>query len=249
MFSFGPGASTYHGDLNDFFFDQLGGTLGTNFGVGIRRKVGSSVSFRLDMNYYSIHGSDASNGTLTGRGAGQRQGSRSGQNDTRFIRNLSFSASNFEMSFQTIFNLIPVKNSYHRRPFVNLYIFTGIGFTTNNPIGDHPTAGRVNLRHLNTEALPGGEYSGILLVVPTGFGIKLKATRYIDLIAEGGWRWVNSDYLDDVSTVFPSEQALRDAERTGSVDDALIFFDRSAEGGFAPRQACSLGKTVLTSSR
>lgn len=237
MLSFGIGASTYHGDLNDFFFDQLGGTLGSNFGLGIRRKLGSALSLRLDMNYYSVHGSDARSGTVNGKNSNQRQGNRSGQDDTRFIRNLSFSASNLEVSLQAVVNIIPVKRSFRNRPLLNLYLFGGIGFTTNNPKADHPTAGRINLRDLNTEALPGKGYSGMLLVIPTGIGVKLKATRYIDLIAEGGWRWLFSDYLDDVSTVYPSQQALAEADRVGSVENALILYDRSEEGGYPERQA------------
>lgn len=236
MFSYGIGATTYHGDLNDIFFDRLGAATKTNFGIGLRKKVGSQLSLRLDFNRYTISGSDAASGTLKGKEADRRNGQRTGQNDTRFIRNLSFSANNYELSLQGIFNLIPDKRSYRSRTFLNPYIILGFGISTNNPTGEHPTEGKANLRKLNTEALAGGGYSGLLFVVPAGLGIRVKANQYIDILLEAGRRFTFSDYLDDVSTVYASRDELLAASRSGSNDQALIFFDRSAEGGFPARR-------------
>ena len=69
-----------------------------------------------------------------------------------------------------------------------------------------------------------------------GLGLRFKASRYLDIMIEGGRRLVFSDYLDDVSTVYPSESDLTKADRIGSTDLALVFFDRSNEGGFAERR-------------
>ncbi len=235
-FSYGLGSTTYHGDMNDLFFDKIGGTLGFNVGIGLRRTLGSAMSLSLNLNYYNINASDNKNGTLQGRSPNQRTGSRSGQMDSRFVRNLSFEATNFEGSVRAQFNLIPENRGSYRRPLLNPFLFIGIGFSTNNPMATHPVEGKVNLRHLNTEALPGKGYSSIVLVMPIGFGLRVKAGPFIDFIFESGWRFTNSDYLDDVSGFYPSRDALIQADRQGSIEQALIFFDRSEEGGFPERQ-------------
>lgn len=188
------------------------------------------MSLRLDLNYYQISGDDAASGVFSGRDPSQRNGPREGLNDTRYFRNLSFKASNLEASLLFTFNLIPVNGSYSRRPVINPYIMFGLGITSNNPKGDHPDEGVVNLRHLNTEALPGQGYSGTLIVVPVGIGIRLKATQYVDILFEAGRRFLFSDYLDDVSTVYPTADELAAADRIGTIEQAIVFVDRAPEG-------------------
>ena len=195
------------------------------------------MSVRLDLNYYRISGSDQASGFLAGRAPDQRGGSREGQVDTRFVRNLQFQSTNLEASLLFTFNLIPINSGYTRRPVLNPYIMFGIGVTTNNPKAEHPTNGNmVNLRHLNTEALSGQGYSGTILVIPVGLGIRLKANQFVDILFEAGRRFTFSDYLDDVSTVYPSQQRLLAADRIGSDQDAVVLYDRSVEGGFTARQ-------------
>ncbi|GAB5522310.1 MAG: hypothetical protein Roseis2KO_01820 [Roseivirga sp.] len=236
MFSFGLGVSSYHGDLHDVVYDGLGSAVGSNLGIGLRKKFGSQISMRLDLNWYGIGGDDADSGFLAGKDPDQRGGPREGQNDTRFVRNLSFSSRNLEASLFFTFNLIPVNGSYTRRPVLNPYLLLGIGITTNNPTAETDALGKVNLRHLNTEALPGLGYSGTAMVIPLGIGIRLKATQYVDILFEAARRFTFTDYLDDVSTEFPSLQELRDAGRIGNISDAEILFDRSAEAGYPTRK-------------
>ncbi len=147
MFSFGLGVSSYHGDLHDVFYDGLGSAVGGNVGIGLRKKLGTQMSLRLDLNYYQISGDDAASGIFDGKDPNQRGGPREGQRDTRYLRNLSFQAANLEASLLFTFNLIPVNGSYTRRPVINPYIFFGFGVTSNNPKGDHTDEGLVNLRH------------------------------------------------------------------------------------------------------
>lgn len=238
MFSFGLGVSSYHGDLHDVVYDGLGSAVGSNLGIGLRKKFGSQISMRLDLNWYGIGGDDADNGFLAGKDPDQRGGPREGQSDTRFVRNLSFQARNIEASLFFTFNLIPVNGSYTRRPVLNPYIMLGIGFTTNNPKAEDPLTGELtNLRELNTEALAGVGYSSKAMVIPIGIGVRLKATQYVDILFEAARRFTFTDYLDDVSTEFPSLQELRDAGRTGDPLAAERLFDRSAEAGYPTRVA------------
>jgi hypothetical protein len=221
MFSYGAGMSTYHGDMYDVLYDGL--KPGPNVGIGLRKKFGSQLSVRFDLNW----------GTL-GRSRGREIGV-----DSRNVRNLSFRSRNFELSAQFIFNLIPVKGSYSRRPLINPYIIAGLGITTNNPKGIDSTGSGdwVNLRELNTEVLA-EPYSGIAVVVPFGFGIRLRANQFIDVLIEGARRFTFTDYLDDVSTQYPSMDQVRQYHidnGTGLEDLAARMYDRSAEGGFPAR--------------
>jgi hypothetical protein len=236
MFSFGLGQSTYHGDLHDVLYD--GFTSRPTFGLGLRKKLGSQISVRLDLNWYQIAGSDAENGALLGKNPDGRGGDRKGQNDTRFVRNLSFRASNIEVSGLVHFNLIPVNNSYTRRPLINPYIFAGLGFSTNTPKG-FIDGEWISLRPLNTELLD-QPYSGMVMVIPLGLGVRLKANQYIDILIEGGRRFTRTDYLDDVSTFYQSKDAIRqyhlDAGSTAEYADlAVRLSDRSVEGGYSER--------------
>jgi hypothetical protein len=235
MFSYGAGISTYHGDMYDILYDGL--SPGPNVGLGLRKKLGSQLSMRLDVNWYQISAADSltgASGTL-GRSRG-----RTISTDSREIRNLSFRARNFELSAQFIFNLIPIKGSYSRRPLINPYIIAGLGISTNNPKGlDSTGSGEwVNLRELNTEVLS-EPYSGVVMVVPFGFGLRLRANQFIDILVEGARRFTFSDHLDDVSSDYPSIDQVRQYHidnGTGLEELAVRMYDRSAEAGFAPRK-------------
>lgn len=223
MFSFGLGASTYHGDLHDVLYDGL--TARPNFGIGLRKKFGSQLSFRVDLNWYQIGGADSLNQKI-----GERE-NRNGGNDTRRKRNLSFRSNNIELSGMFFFNLIPVNGSYTRRPLINPYIYAGIGVTTNNPKAFYQNEWHA-LRPLQTELTP---YSGTLMVIPVGLGIRLKANQYIDILLEAGRRFTFSDYLDDISTehVDVSEFDALFGEGTEMAELAKALSDRSVEGGFS----------------
>ena len=222
MFSAGIGATTYHGDLHDIFFD--GFTARPNIGIGLRKQLGSQLNLRFDLNWYQIEGSDEKNQELNERE------NRNGGADSRRPRNLSFRASNFEASLSLLFNLIPVNGSYARRPLINPYIMFGIGLSGNNPKALFEGEW-IALRPLQTELV---SYSGTLLVVPLGIGVRLKANQYVDVLLEAGRRFTFTDYLDDVSTEHVDHARFDDLFGAGSENARLAsaLSDRSAEGGF-----------------
>ncbi|PIQ48261.1 MAG: hypothetical protein COW03_10465 [Cytophagales bacterium CG12_big_fil_rev_8_21_14_0_65_40_12] len=222
MFSFGLGQSTYHGDLHDVLFD--GFTARPNAGIGLRKKLGSQLSLRLDLNWYQIAAADSLNQKI-----GERK-NRFGGPDKRRPRNLSFRSNNLELSALVVFNLIPVNNSYTRRPLINPYIFAGLGLSSNNPKALYEGEW-VALRPLQTELIP---YSGRIMVVPIGIGVRLKANQYIDILIEGGRRFTRTDYLDDVSTehVDITEFDVLFGEGSENARLAKALSDRGPEGGF-----------------
>ncbi|WP_420386082.1 hypothetical protein [Roseivirga sp.] len=239
MFSYGVGFSTYHGDLHDVFYDGLQHALGPSLGVGLRKKFGSQLSVRLDLNWYQIGGDDADGkqGFISNRLSGRDD---VGDSDTRFVRNLNFRSRNLEVSALAIFNLIPVDGSYSRRPIINPYIIAGIARTTSRPKTYLPGEEgnyTVNLWEYQTEAgNPIGENKSFT-VIPLGIGIRLKANQYIDILLEGGRRFTFTDYLDDVSTVYPSRDQI--IEWNGGVgspnaDIALQVYERILPGYNVP---------------
>ncbi|KYG82874.1 DUF6089 family protein [Roseivirga echinicomitans] len=221
MLSFGLGLSNYNGDLHDVIYDGL--TATPNAGIGLRKKLGSQLSFRVDFNWYQISGTDSANQSLRTREV-------AGRTDSRKKRNLSFRSNNLELSAMFLFNLVPINNSYTTRPILNPYIFAGVGLSTNNPKtfyeGDW-----VPLRPLQTELTP---YPGRVMVIPIGFGVRLKATESVDILLEAGYRRTFTDYLDDVSTdhVDKTQFDLLFGENTEKAALAKALTDRSAEGGF-----------------
>lgn len=241
MLSYGVGYSLYNGDMYDFLYDGLSAAANPTIGVGIRRKFGSQLSLRFDANWYQLGGDDAEGGasSIVDRPAGRA----SGDNDTRFVRNLNFRAQNFEMSLMAIFNLIPVKGSYTRRPILNPYLMVGIGRTTNRPKtflpGDEGNYS-VNLWEIQTEAdAPVSSYPTTVTVLPIGIGIRLKASQHIDILFEGGRRFAFTDYLDDVATVYATPSEIIEwngGPGSPAANIALQVFDRSVEGGFPQRK-------------
>lgn len=242
MLSYGVGFSTYHGDLHDVFYDGMQSALGPSLGVGLRKKFGSQLSLRVDLNWYQIGGSDAENkqGFISGRLSNRDD---TGDEDDRFIRNLNFRSRNLELSALAIFNLIPVDGSYTRRPVVNPYIMLGIGRSTNRPKTYLPGEEgnyTVNLWEYQTEeGAPVGSYPKSITVIPFGIGIRLKANQYIDILLEGGRRFTFTDYLDDVATYYPSKDEIIEwngGVGSPSADVAVQIYDRSVEGGYTARQ-------------
>lgn len=138
----------------------------------------------------------------------------------RHSRNTSF--KNF-ISEVTIVNIFEQGNHgfFIHRERLNFYGFVGIGIFHHNPKGKVPQedlqgnplsdAGRwVALQPLGTE----GQYSNLLPsdknygvkpyklfqpCIPFGFGLRQTLNSVLDLSVEMGFRWLFTDYVDDVS--------------------------------------------------
>ena len=224
MFSYGIGFSTYHGDLYAFSQDKLQG-VNFNAGMGLRRKIGSQLSIRVDLNFYKLQAADSL----------EHQSGLFPTSDPpdRAQRNLSFRAKNFEFSALAILNLIPVNGSYTRRPILNPYLFLGIGISTNNPEAIYQGTA-YKLRPLMTE---GVSYGSTTTVIPYGIGLRLKANQFIDILVEIGRRSTSTDRLDDVSQLHVDPSIFDDLHAGDPAKIALAkaLTDRAAEAGFPAR--------------
>lgn len=201
IFVGGMGLSTYFGEL------KTGNSFDTKptLNVGLQHYLSEHVNVRLDATWFQLSGNDAEADPAGVLG--------------RKDRNLSFKSDNFEISGTLAFSLSSNGGRYYRRPSVNFYGFTGLGLCYFNPTTEYKGE-KYSLPSILTE---GVSYSTFTPVIPIGFGLRIKASRDINIAFEGGLRMTFTDYLDDVSsktypTTFasPLQQALsyRGAELT-----------------------------------
>jgi hypothetical protein len=198
------GGSTYKGELsrnmmNDKFIHPA-------FGFFYRHNWNRRWAWKLSVNFGKVSGDDAKAKT-----------------QFELDRNLSFYSSIFEVSPQIEFNFLPFETGRVDYPFTP-YLFTGISLFSFNP---KATLGNqeFELQPLGTEG-QGTEgikrYKRLQLAIPIGGGIKVSLGRF-GFGLEMGARRTYTDYLDDVSTVYPNMAALQ--ATNGAV--AVLLSDRS----------------------
>lgn len=139
-------------------------------------------------------------------------------------RNLSFRSNVWELSISGEYYLVPF-DPYEGKNF-GLYGAIGVALMRHNPktwYGGQWYA----LQPLSTEGqgladYPGTKpYSLLQFTIPITGGFKYAINEQINLFLEFGPRITFTDYLDDVSTEYPSEAALRAAK--GDIAVSLSF--------------------------
>jgi uncharacterized protein DUF6089 len=145
-------------------------------------------------------------------------------------RNLSFESPVDELSLR--FEL----NAFHRyeRSRLNTYLFTGASVFHFNP------KAKLNdtwyeLQPLGTEGqyITGGgyvkPYKLVQFALPLGFGIAVQLSKKLRLKAEFCHRLLFTDYLDDVSTVYPDLESL---SATPGGEIAVALSSRRSDGKY-----------------
>lgn len=193
------GGSGYMGDINQRSPVKISGL---SAGVFVQRNLNPYFSLKLNYTHGKIQGADS-----TSNNAQQRD------------RNLSFRTTLSELSLMGEFNFMkytPGADDHHFSPFV----FFGIGAVDYNPQAGY--LGSVyDLRPLGTEG-QSQEYARVAMVIPYGAGIKYNFNSSWNIMLNAGYRYVRSDYLDDISGVYP--------DRTRFVNPlAAALSDRSGE--------------------
>ncbi len=191
------GNAGYTGELNGNNKAWNGLTMA---GIGFRYNIYERYSARAELNYYRISGDDAD----------APLGSFGNQS-----RNLSFFANNLEIMVEAQYDLIYNGGWYYQRSPVVPYIFAGVGFTYSSPKAklDGQT---YSLRPVQTE---GESYSALPLILPVGIGVRYKVNYLFDIGLEMAYRFMFTDYLDDVSgfyidpALFANEVERRLADR------------------------------------
>jgi|JI102314A2RNA_FD_contig_91_521111_length_1282_multi_3_in_0_out_0_2 hypothetical protein len=152
---------------------------------------------------------------------------------SRNNRNLSFRTNIITASAQFEYSVIEekVKSRYSRRSKkfpLNIYFFGGFGLFYFNPESQYYDGKWYKLKPLRTEGqgLPGSEakdYSLVQFCVPLGVGFKYPINREWSIGLEYSITKTFTDYIDDVSTVYYDNEAIRAAYG----DVAAYFADPS----------------------
>ncbi|MEM9928270.1 MAG: DUF6089 family protein [Bacteroidota bacterium] len=183
------GASVYFGDLNtEYKLNRLNAAGG----FAARYNFNHRIAARVSLNYGKIEAYDSDS-----------------NNPFELNRNLSFESTIFDGTAQVEFNFLPYFHG-HNEHFFTPYVFAGVSVFTHNPKTRADDGTLVELRDLGTEGqLRGEEYLIISNALTAGLGFKWDLSYEISMDVNIGVRNANTDYLDDVSTVYPDISDLR----------------------------------------
>lgn len=199
---FSAGVTYYYGDLQDKMFPNYGGKI--NGGIIYKYFFNPHVGLRFGANYTSITAADSLSDIPVKR-----------------MRNLRFASNLFEAHAALELNLLPIEVDKMK---VTPYVFGGVALFHYNPYTDGLRGERVYLRPLATEGqnLPTypdrKEYNLYNVSFPIGGGLKFFIGKTIMFTTELGFRYTNTDYLDDVSKSYVSLDTLAAYKGRGSVD-------------------------------
>jgi hypothetical protein len=145
-------------------------------------------------------------------------------------RNLNFYSDIYEFSLHAEYNFLPNQlNTYKTRPFLP-YIFIGLGIFNFNPKSNFGNT-TVELQPLGTEGQGSTTYNDIAkysltaICIPIGLGFRQKIGDDFFIGVEGGLRFTNTNYLDDVGGKYGSGSVIFGA--TGKT--GVLMADRSWE--------------------
>jgi len=202
------GVSGYAGELNPY--NQFSKLMQPAGGLVFRRAINRRYALKSSLLYGSIKGSDALS-----------------NNSFQKNRNLNFKSILLEISGQLEFNFIPYEIGNPDFPW-SPYIFCGLSGFYFNPKGNQDGSWR-ELRPLSTEGqgvIPGKKtYPRTQISFPFGLGLKANLGDNFAFSIEIGLRRTFTDYLDDVSTVYPDQTLL--AGTKGNV--AALYSDPSLQ--------------------
>lgn len=193
------------------------GATRPNIGVSITHRFTPRISARAALSYGRITGDDSKAADPNDPDA-----------KYRFNRNMNFRNDILEFSAVGVFDLIPNRNTYIKRPDFVPYVFGGVAVFRHNPKGLNAEGAYVNLQPLRTEGQASG-YNLTQFSIPFGLGARYKLNKSFDVGLEFGMRKTFTDYLDDVSGNFADPARL--------TTPAALYFGRgitkSRSGEFA----------------
>ena len=199
------GVSNYYGDLTTKMFPNAGyAPMG---GIVYKYFMSPHFGLRFGASYTSLSGADSTSNIAVNR-----------------ARNLSFGTHLFEMHGALEVNLLPIEIL---RMKATPYFFGGLSVFYFNPFADDPNGNKVFLRPLSTEGegLPmypdRKQYSNINMAFPFGGGFKFFIGKAFMLTTEVGFRYTNTDYLDDVSKSYVNLDTL--AAYKGQLAKTMAF--------------------------
>jgi hypothetical protein len=200
------GASNYKGDLAPYLAPS---ETHPAVGVFVKRNLSPFFSLALTAKQGAISGDDENFDHLKDR-------------------NLSFESDITEVSAIIEFNFFPFLKGLGPDQFTP-YVYSGFAFFRFEPTTTFKGE-TFDLQEFRTEGQgvtsdAPGQYSGLQPAIPIGGGFKLQLNRRLNLTFKLGYRATFTDFLDDVSTDFPSKDALSNARGKQAVN----LSDRSVD--------------------
>jgi hypothetical protein len=195
------GVSNYKGELSPHLFNK--DFLHFAAGVFYRHNWNRHWSYKFELNYGNVSGDDAKAQTAYERN-----------------RNLSFYSEILEFSPLIEFNFFPYETANSQFPF-SPYLFTGLTVFQFNPKATL-NGTEYELQPLSTEAQD--PYGRIVIALPIGGGLKISLGP-VGLGIEVGARRTYTDYLDDVSTVYPDPAKLNGPVAVQLSDRSIVPTD------------------------
>ncbi|WP_460956636.1 hypothetical protein [Spirosoma litoris] len=191
----GLGTTRYTGDLSEIGnISHL--QLGVAFNLAATYRVSQQLSYRAEAQFYYIYAD---------------------QKYTRnYYNNLSFRSLNPDVWAGVQVDFWPINDPYRA---TIPYAIAGVGMTYMRPKAVY-LGKSYGLSVLQTE---GVNYNQLAGIIRYGFGVPLLANERFRFNLEGTYTHVLSDYLDDVSSVYP--------DRSGMPPLAAALSDRRAELG------------------
>ncbi len=213
-FGVSAGIGHYFGDLNNR------GAINRpklSFGAFFRKQFNNYIGVKIAANYAQLGYSDVYS-----------------KNEVQKVRNLSFNSNIWELSVSGDFNFFkfyPGVDGYTYTPYVSL----GVGLFTYDPYA-YLNGEKYNLRQEGTEGqlrpdlYPDKKpYGSIALCFPLTVGFKYNLSDKTNFFAEVGYRFTNTDYLDDVSGTYAPDAFF--ALPNGNPSPGQLLSDRSYEFG------------------
>ena len=201
LLNVGLGTTRYLGDLTEQ--GNIGHLrLGAAINVAGAYRYSSQLTFRAEAQLYYIRGT---------------------QKDTHLsYNNLSFHSLNPDVWAGVQWDFWPADDRNH---VIIPYALAGLGLTYITPKAIYKGQS-ISLAPLHTEAVT---YSRLPIIVRYGLGVPIVSTERFRWNLEGTYTHVFSDYLDDVSSVYP--------DRRGMEPLAAALSDRRLELGQTPNPA------------
>lgn len=176
----GLGATHYVGDLNERI-DLAHLRLGIALDVAAAYRYSPHLTLRTEVQLYYIHGT---------------------QQDTHLAyNNLSFRSTNPDIWAGLQWDFWRADNRNH---IVIPYVLAGVGLTYLTPKTTYQNRS-YSLAPLRTE---GVAYSRLPVILRYGLGVPVAVTERFKLHVEGAYTHVLSDYVDDVSTIYPDQTSM-----------------------------------------
>ncbi|MBN9485028.1 MAG: hypothetical protein BGO70_05095 [Bacteroidetes bacterium 43-93] len=187
------GVANYYGDLQNKMFPKEG--YRPMAGIVYKYFFNPHLGIRFGASYASVTAADSLSDVKV-----------------KQDRNLRFATNIFEVHGGFELNILQIEKD---RSKITPYIFAGLSIFHFNPYTDGLNGEKVYLRPLSTEGqgIPvypdRKEYKLTNIAFPVGGGMKFLVGKQLFITTELGFRYTNTDYLDDVSKSYVNLDTLR----------------------------------------